>query len=339
MSNSSNEHLLAPQYFKGLKQMNADVEGTYYLDTLEKKINTSKKSKILFHLRPSGFYKACNRQLLNDVDRYHPDIVWIFKGMEIFPSTLNRIKEKGIKLVNYNLDHPFRFVSKGSGNQNVRNSIPAYDLHISYSQRIIQELQERYPGIRTFHLPFGYHSYVDDLQPDGVEINKVCFVGYGDEERAEAIHFLGNQGIDIDLYGDRWKKFIPKKMSNVRIYPPVYGLEYWSILSRYRVQLNLFRPHNLGSHNMRTFEIPAIGGIMLSRHSDEQLQYFEPEKEAFFYYDLDGLLKQVQKLLSLDRADAKKIREQARKRCLEKGYSYNERSKTIYEEFRRIFHE
>jgi spore maturation protein CgeB len=40
---------------------------------------------------------------------------------------------------------------------------------------------------------------------------------------------------------------------------------------------------NLGGPNMRTFEVPGSGGVMLARYSAEQDEFF-PENEAAVYY-------------------------------------------------------
>ena len=53
--------------------------------------------------------------------------------------------------------------------------------------------------------------------------------------------------------------------------------------ARAAVSLNLLNAENLGGPNMRSFEIPGSGGVMLARYSPEQDAYF-PEGEAALYY-------------------------------------------------------
>src|ERR1700760_2255269 len=83
--------------------------------------NKSILNKILFKAGISGIYKEINRQLIDVIGTSKPDIIWIFKGMEIFPDTLQWVRSRGIKLANYNPDNPFVFTGKGSGNKNVTN--------------------------------------------------------------------------------------------------------------------------------------------------------------------------------------------------------------------------
>jgi spore maturation protein CgeB len=49
------------------------------------------------------------------------------------------------------------------------------------------------------------------------------------------------------------------------------------------LSLNVLNAENLGGPNMRTFEIPGSGGVMLARYSAEQDEFF-PENEAAVYY-------------------------------------------------------
>jgi spore maturation protein CgeB len=77
---------------------------------------------------------------------------------------------------------------------------------------------------------------------------------------------------------------------------------------------------------MRSFEVPGIGGIMLSPYSKEQVSFFEEGKEAFFYRNDKELIDKANYLLSLSAAEATAIREAARKRSIGSDYSYKNRS-------------
>jgi spore maturation protein CgeB len=336
MTNTVDDHLLAPQYFAGLQKASANVSGTYYMDQLNKRLASSLLAKVLYRLYPKPVYAPLNKILLQDVELFQPDLVWIFKGMEIWPETLDKIKSKGIKLVNYNLDHPFRYISKGSGNNNVLHSIPLFDLHMSYSQMILEELKNKYPGIKTFHLPFGFHDYVRDMKFQETEIPKVGFIGHADRHRAKALLMLAENGVPIDVFGPHWNRYFPRKSNHIQVYPAVVGNEYWSTLHRYRAQLNLFRDHNTGSHNMRSFEIPASGGIMLANYSTEQASYFKENEEAFYFRDDQALLERIHYILNMNWSQAEQIRKAARHRSMTSGYAYGERSQLVLNEFKHL---
>ena len=100
--------------------------------------------KILFNAGVSPILRKINDQFKQVITEFEPDVIFIFKGMEIFPESLRWAKQQGIKLVNYNPDNPFLFTGKGSGNKNVTDSIQLYDLHLTYDGDIKKELEQTY---------------------------------------------------------------------------------------------------------------------------------------------------------------------------------------------------
>jgi len=116
---------------------------------------------------------------------------------------------------------------------------------------------------------------------------------------------------------------------NINIFPPVYGVETWKALRRYRAQLNLMRAHNEDSHNMRSFEVPGIGGVMVAPDTPDHRLYFKDQEEVFLFQDVKSCAAIVKKLLDLDVVQVNRIRAEARKRSVYSGYSYKDRSKQL----------
>jgi spore maturation protein CgeB len=90
------------------------------------------------------------------------------------------------------------------------------------------------------------------------------------------------------------------------------------------------RPHNLNSHNMRTFEIPGIGGIQLAPDTDEHRLFFEPNKEIFLYNSFLDCVSKINYILELTEHEANEIRKAAHKTSIDKKYSYAERAKKVF---------
>ena len=112
------------------------------------------------------------------------------------------------------------------------------------------------------------------------------------------IEAMADAGIQIDVFGNDWEKFITI-MQNITIYPPVYGDEFWKVLRRYRVQLNLMRMHNEDSHNMRSFEVPAVGGIMLAPDTPEHRLFFNNNQEVFLFSDLQDAVDKAKAVFEM----------------------------------------
>jgi spore maturation protein CgeB len=71
-------------------------------------------------------------------------------------------------------------------------------------------------------------------------------------------------------------------------------------------------------------------------YSLEQQNYFENNKEVFYYHDTDELIEKAKYLLALPNEEALKIREAAYTRSTHSGYTFKDRSKQVFEIFKRI---
>jgi len=296
--------------------------------------NASLLNKIIFKLRLSRIYQQINEELLATVASAKPDILLVFKGMEVYANTFKAIKEGGTKLVNYNPDNPFLFSGKGSGNQNIYDAIPYFDLHITYDEQIQEKLEKL--GLKVARIPFGFELSEQDFSKvqNEPEVERVCFLGNPDIHRVEFLNQLASAGLPIDVYGHNWNRFNVDK--RIRTFGPAYALEFWKVLRRYRVQLNLMRPHNPDSHNMRSFEVPAVGGIGLFPHTPDHRKFFKEGEELFLYKSVEDCIAKANHILKLSVDDAKEIRARARTRSLNGGYSYKHRAAELVEKMEEL---
>lgn len=310
-------------------EVNQFIAQRYFYDYYQKSI----LNKLVYRIGISSILYKINRLFKKEVEKFRPDIIWVFKGMELSSSSLVWAKSKGIKLVNFNGDSPFLFSGKGSGNANVTKAIGLYDLHFTYNVAVQKELQERFKA-KTVILPFGFDidEHVYKACTSQNEMFKVCFLGNPDKDRGRFIQGLAESGIQIDLFGNDWNKYVHHK--NATLSQPVYELDAWKILRKYRVQLNLMRPHNPDTHNMRTFELGGIGAIQLAPDTPDHKQYFKRDKEIFLFSDLETCVHQIKYLLGLSQEEAHQIRANSRNRSIDSGYSYKDRSREALEHLR-----
>jgi spore maturation protein CgeB len=283
--------------------------------------------RLIRRLAPGIAFPEFNRHVVQETTRSRPDVLWIIKGMEIYPATLDRLRALGVTLVNYNADHPFQYFGPGSVNINVLRSVSKYDLYLTYSRTIAREMQERYPDLRIGVVPFGHdvaETVYQRIETEN-EIHRICFVGTPDKDRAREIRILLEAGLPVDVYGYRWDRFLDTAL-NLRIHGPAVGEDLYRTLRRYRVQMNFFRPHNVASHNMRSFEAPACGAIMLAEDSIEHRDFFESGREAFFFGSRREMVECARALLAKPKSEADCIRRAARQRSVSSGYWYRDRA-------------
>jgi hypothetical protein len=334
---SNNQSAIERFYMKYLQQYGATVFHYDAYDIVFAYHSKNILNKILFKTKIKTGYAGVNKGLLEMAAKVKPDIIWVFKGMEIYPATLVTLKQQGFKLANYNPDHPFIIAGSGSGNKNVTDSVGLYDLHFCYHNDLQKEIEERF-SIPTVSLPFAYEStevvYTD---PAAIKpVNKVCFQANPDAYRAETIALLAKNGFEVDVYGIGWQRTTLPGVPGVTICDIATREQFWKMNQSYRVQLNLFRKHNFGSHNMRTFEIPVVGGIELTPYSEEQAGFFEEGREIFFFRDNDEMIGRVKQIMDMSEAQANAVRVAARQRSLSSGYSFADRAQTVFNTFKRL---
>lgn len=277
----------------------------------------SLSNKLLFKIGYAAIYKTINQYLLQECTLGKYNYILVFKGMEIFPKTLMKLKSQGIKLVNLNPDNPFHFSGKGSGNSNIINSLQLYDLHITYSNSILEKFGEL--GITARLIPFGF-SETATVHAKLPETMKVCFIGYADKRRIQFINKLATLGTQIDVFGPKWTSAYLHK--NISAHDAIVGQAYQQMIPNYRIQLNLLRPHNANAHNMRSFEIPAYGGIQLANNSNDHKKFFIENQNIFLFENAVECVDKINYLLSLPPQDAEKIRVSAKQHCAKHQYGY-----------------
>lgn len=260
--------------------------------------------------------RALNNDLLELIKRSKWDVLVVFKGMELFAKTLSDIKKTGVMLVNYNPDNPFIYSGRGSGNSNMRRALPLYDLYCTYDRRVQAQLQTQ--GIASALIPFGFVNSMKFDTPPEKEVLRACFIGNADHERAAFLKEF-SMAVDLDIYGMGWDSY--NFSQRTRLYPPAYEGKLYETLRRYRVQLNLMRPHNLDSHNMRSFDIVGSGSIGLMPTTSDHRDYFEAGTNVFFFNSVSEAVVRATKLLNLSLDKANQIRRNARSSARQHDYT------------------
>ncbi|MBS1665950.1 MAG: glycosyltransferase [Bacteroidetes bacterium] len=329
-----NEFALEHYYLNGLKRAGADCSYFDIAHDYDTAIETSLLNKFINRLSPSLLFEPCNKKLLQFIGNKQFDAILVFKGMTLYPATLEKLKSHTKLLCCYNPDHPFKFYSTGSGNKNIVNSIDHYDIYFTYAQKIAEQLKQGWKT-EAHVIPFGYDD-VPQLNA-GMGGNPYTqqnlFIGAWDKERMDWL--LKIHSVGIVVYGDpNWAKLSNQNRSTNISYggKPKYGMEYKMALQNAGTIINLLRRQNMeeDSHNMRTFEVPGYGGLLVSNRTKEQSQFFEEDKEAV-YFDEVGELNDKLAFLSKNESVANNIKQAAKTRSEKSGYGYSSRSKEMFE--------
>lgn len=312
-------------FIKNFEKNNLVVSSLDLQTPIANKINKYLLNKVFYRTLPSIFYSELNKAVISLARKVRPDVIFIFKGQELYPDTIKELRLLTRLIVNYNPDHPLTYFSKGSGNSNVLNSVTLFDLYFTYSNNIESKLKKL--NVNAFCIPFGYDN---DIKPEELTNTNYqddfIFIGAYDKQR----DFILNQ-ISIEnfrIFGpNNWLK--SKNNLNYQGMA-LYELDYYSANRNSLGAINLLREQNLSenSHNMRTFEIPGTGGLQITQRTKEQLEFFEEDSEAIFFSTIEELNDKL-KFLNSSKDLINKIKIRAYERCVRSNYSYFHRVSNI----------
>ncbi len=272
--------------------------------------------RLLTHLR------GCN-------DRYRWII--IFKGMQFSRHVLEECRRLAPTAlwININPDDPYNLASRAASNSNVTESLSFFDAYCIWSHPIADRL--RADGCtKVIYLPFGYDAtyHVPHESPHQTVPALISFIGSWDKEREAVLAQLA--GHNVSIHGNSWERAARAfPLSSSLSYRDVFGLEMATIIASSAICLNLLRPQNRGSHNMRTFEIPAMGGLMLTSRTAEQQAFFPENEACYMYADVAELKAKIEYILA-NKQEANRVR--ARGMELVREHSYTNRARFILNE-------
>lgn len=291
------------------------------------------RNRLVNRLLPGVGYAWASRQLLNHLRVGGKRYRWIvvFKGMQFSRHVLEdcRSLAPSALWININPDDPYNLISLAASNSNVAESLSFFDIYCIWSHPIADKL--RADGCnKVIYLPFGYDAtyHVPRPSPRQTATDFISFVGSWDRQREAVLAQLA--GYNISIHGNGWKRAARAfPLSKSLSYRDVFGPEMAAIIGSSAISLNMLRPQNRGSHNMRTFEIPAMGGLMLTGRTAEQQEFF-PENEACYMHTDDAELKDKIEYILANRQEANRIR--ARGMELVREHSYINRVRFLLSE-------
>lgn len=305
-------------------------------------VNTSAPSslwyRIAYHLFLYGLPVSlpdngnANKQIRKKIDSAEYDIVWIDKGVVIFPETLAYIKKQSPRtiIISYSPDN--MAVRHNQSKQYLR-CVPLYDYIITNKSYIIDDMKK----LGAKHVIFVNNSYSKSFhRPIELTANErkelggdVGFIGYWEKERCESILYLADHGIKVKVFGDsKWNKYKQYNPNLTIMGRLLENEDYCKSLHAFRISLCFLRKINFDTQTTRSVEIPACGGFMLAERTDEHQRMFAENTEAVYFSSNEELLEKCLFYLKNEEV-RKKISEAGRERCLSSSYSNEDMVKRV----------
>ncbi len=281
---------------KGLRQLGHAVE---YYDLYENFVRRSRfrQTPVLNEVEQAVRKGPYNRQLVERVKRTRPDLVLVFKGIELLSSTLRHLRALPNRpiLANWNPDNPFD-LSPSNTSRELIASVPTYDMYFMWDRDLFSPLRE-IGARRVEYLPFGYdpdeHHPVELSETEREALHsQACFVGGYTPERASLLAHL--TGYRLGLWGTDWHRLPADSPLHGHLRGGwTHGQAMSKVFSAADMVLNFIRPQNGQAHNMRTFEVPATGAMMLSTRTRDQVGWLAEGKAAAYFATPEEMVEGV----------------------------------------------
>jgi spore maturation protein CgeB len=281
---------------------------------------------------------AFNRAILDADSLLKPDLVAIFKGWGISPSTLDTLKHRNRLLIQYYPD-----VSLFTHGKWIPKCVPKFDYWFTTKSFGIEDVK------KISHLPKSKlinHAFDPDVhRPPIAELAQteefdcdVSFVGTWDKEKENELAELvcGIPSLRLKIWGGNWERATRPELAQSIQHTRVVGDLFAKSMHHSLINLALLSGQKEGASSgdqvtARTFQIPAVGGFMLHKRTPEALGLFSEDLHAAYFGNTEEMIAKVKHYLT-NSSERETIRQNG---CLEchRNHSMDNR---VYEILRFI---
>ena len=287
-----NHGALAESYARAFERLGVEV---VRFDSEQALMQASRFShnRILRRVLRSALWNRVNQAALEVAQKVRPALIFAVKCPFFHPQTVRQIRKSlGVTFVNHYPDHPYNGIpldprEASSLRRDLIEVLRQYSIVWMWERSLVERLQS--DGVEAKYLPFAADPELcrpqtvnESLRCDACNLNHdVAFVAT--YSRARCAEVAGVRRHTIAIWGGNWPRKWRTLAGQHRVHPSVWGSAVGDIYAHAPVSLNILNAENLGGPNMRTFEIPGSGGVMLAGYSAAQHEFF-PENEAAVYY-------------------------------------------------------
>ena len=329
---------LAASYARSFERLNLDV---FRFDSDQAYLEAGRfaGNRYLRRALRSWLWHAVNRSTVAVARAVRPQIVLAIKAAYLNPATIRLVRrELGVPFVNYYPDNPYCGVplnprKTSAQRRDLLTVLQQYSRVWTWESSLTGRLQT--DGVQAAYLPFGFDPPLDHPGAPSAGScgecagdHRLVFVGQHSDKREDHLSAIRRHG--VALWGARWPRARRRFDGRHAVHRTTAVAEATAqIYATADVSLNVVDDLNMPGHNMRTFEIPGSGGVMLATHTAEQAALF-PDGEAALYYrsaaEIDALIDRVRSEPDL----AGRLRRNGQ--AIAREHSYQRRAKTMLDE-------
>lgn len=285
-------------YGRGFSNLGCEVKYFTWKEAESSLFSRSFSQRMVWRLAWQLLARSANQKLIDMANQFQPDLTFVVSPNLVRPSTIQALQQNGLVFVFFT-DNP---LDKHHTHSNawIRGGLPLWDAVFIWSQELAKHLTEKGVKKVIFH-PFcsdvQYHFPNRQTNP----IYDVAFIGNWDASRKREQYLKAISHFRLGIWGsDYWVTHCRETSIRGLCKGMCTYAEIPEVLGSAKIGLNILRPQNESGHNIRTFEIPATGTLMLSERSRELLNLFEEDREAVYFSSPGELNQKVEYLLQND---------------------------------------
>lgn len=224
--------------------------------------------------------KILTRRINHAVNDFSPDVLFVFRGSYIESKLL---KNLNCVKIHYHPDD--------SSNDSNRSYIFGtaeifYDLHFTSKRHNLPEIMKR----TNKPAQFIWYAYDPDWHFRSEELDfagagfLVGFIGHQRNDRTNLIFEVSRiYGKKFLIVGSKWDRFPSLKHASC-VLSPKYGPDLKKIIAEAPIQLGLLNSLNRDQHTARSFEIPALGALLIAEDTQEHREIFGDDGINVLYF-------------------------------------------------------
>jgi spore maturation protein CgeB len=285
-------------YGRGFSDVGCEVEYFNLQDADPSLRSPSLSDRLAWRFAWQFMAQSANQKLLKAAENFKPDLIFVISPHLVQPQSIKALQKYGLVFVFFT-DNPLDSHHTHT-NTWIKQGLTIWDAVFIWSQELVIQLQNK--GVKkVFFHPFcsdvSYHFPKKQLSP----IYDVAFIGNWDASRKREKYLMAIADCRLGIWGtDYWLTRCKEGSLNCFVKGMCEYIQMPDVLGSAKMGLNILRPQNEMGHNIRTFEIPASGTMMLSERSQDLLNLFEEDKEVVYFSSPEELHQKVNYLLQND---------------------------------------
>lgn len=265
--------------------------------------------------------RRLNRDLRARAAQGQYDVVLVDKGTLVWRETILALKAGSARnlAVHYTPDAAF-FDNRS---REFFRTIRDYDLLVTTKPFELDHY--RRAGARELMLiEQGYGPRIDPALaadvPDRLR-SEVVFVGHCQPHYATLLK-TASENFSLKIWGPGWPEYAARNVWARKVVqgPGLFGPDYARALVGAKIALGLLSKRVPETTTTRSFEIPAMGTMLLAERSDDHCRLFEEGREAEFFASPEEMIAKARAYLADDAARAE-VAAAGRTRCLRDRYA------------------